>query len=138
MEDKKIYVTFCDLNRLKILLDSATITGYRNEKTLYLLKTKLKRASVVAPESIPSNVVTINSTFKFRNLLTDKVMTFTIVYPKDADITKRKISILTPVGASVFGYSCGDTVHFEAPVGVFRLKIEQILYQPEANGVYLS
>ncbi len=138
MHYSKIYVTFCDLNRLKILLDSVKITGSGSEGVVNLLKNKLKRAEVVSPESIPEDVVTMNSTPEFRNLETGQLMVYTIVYPKDADITERKISILTPIASSVFGHGCGECVLADTPSGPLRLMIEHIRYQPEAFGIYIS
>lgn len=134
----KIYVTFCDINRLSIMLDSSRTMGGDNQSSINILKNKLKRAQIVAPESIPKDVITMNSTFVFRNLVSGKTMTYTVVYPKDADISTKRISILTPVGISLFGQSCGDRILANIPSGTLRLKIERVLYQPEAKGVYLS
>ena len=138
MENSKIYVTFCDYNRLKIVLDSVKVTGGGSENVVNLLKNKLKRAEVVSPESIPEDVVTMNATPEFRNLETGQLMAYTIVYPGDADIIERKISILTPISSSLFGHASGDSVLADTPSGPLRLMIERIRYQPEAYGIYVS
>ena len=47
-----------------------------------------------------------------------------------------KVSVLAPIGTALLGYRAGETVEWEVPGGVRRLKIEQVLYQPEAAGDY--
>jgi regulator of nucleoside diphosphate kinase len=36
----------------------------------------------------------------------------------------------------MLGYEVGDTFEWDVPGGVRRLKVKQILYQPEAAGDY--
>lgn len=36
----------------------------------------------------------------------------TLVYPEDADIATGKVSILTPIGAALFGLAVGETADF--------------------------
>jgi regulator of nucleoside diphosphate kinase len=59
-----------------------------------------------------------------------------VVFPSEADSEQGKISILAPVGTALLGYRVGDTVEWKLPGGLRRLKIERILYQPEAAGDY--
>jgi regulator of nucleoside diphosphate kinase len=56
------------------------------------------------------------------------------VYPDDADVNDGKLSVLAPLGTALLGASVGDVVEFRTPGGVRRLKVERILYQPEAAG----
>jgi regulator of nucleoside diphosphate kinase len=37
------------------------------------------------------------------------------VYPHEADIALRRISVLTPVGAALIGLSVGQTIDFQTP-----------------------
>jgi regulator of nucleoside diphosphate kinase len=61
-------------------------------------------------------------------------MELSLVYPSASDTAAKKISILAPIGTAILGYRAGDTVEWEVPAGVRRLKIEDVLYQPEASG----
>jgi regulator of nucleoside diphosphate kinase len=63
-------------------------------------------------------------------------MTYTLVFPSEADIKQRKISILAPIGTAILGYQVGDTVIWQVPAKQRRIKIHRILYQPEASGDY--
>ena len=64
----------------------------------------------------------------------DEKETYTLVYPDEADINEGKLSVLAPLGTALLGMRVGDIVEFEAPAGTRRLKIERVLYQPEAAG----
>ena len=65
-------------------------------------------------------------------------MTFALVYPSSAPRSRPgapelTVSVLTPIGAAVLGNRVGDTLEWKAPTGVRRLKVEGVLYQPEAR-----
>jgi regulator of nucleoside diphosphate kinase len=40
------------------------------------------------------------------------------------------------VGTAMLGYRVGDDIKWQVPSGVRRLKVEEIIYQPEAAGDY--
>jgi len=56
------------------------------------------------------------------------------VYPDEADFTVGKVSILAPLGSALLGARAGSVIKVHAPTGVRRMKVERILYQPEAAG----
>ena len=45
-----------------------------------------------------------------------------------------KISVLAPIGMAILGYRESDKVEREIPGGTALLKVEKILFQPEASG----
>jgi regulator of nucleoside diphosphate kinase len=63
-------------------------------------------------------------------------MTFAVVFPADADINRQRISILAPMGTAVLGYRVGDTIDWEVPGRTRHLKIERVVFQPEAAGQF--
>ena len=136
MTDKPIQITEFDLDRLKKLLEDATHTEYRGSDYLVRLQAELDRAQVVLPHAVSQVVVTMNSTVVLFDLDTGEDETYTLVFPENADISSGKISILAPVGTGMLGYEVGDTFEWDVPGGVRRLKVKQILYQPEAAGDY--
>ena len=54
----------------------------------------------------------------------------------EANYDEGKISVLAPVGTALLGYRVGDTIEWQVPSGLRRLKVEELLYQPEAAGQY--
>jgi regulator of nucleoside diphosphate kinase len=133
----KIYITEFDLKRLKGLIRYAEERwDKRVIRYLEELDEELDRAEIVKPEEIPTDVITMNSTFRLSNLDTAEEAVYTLVFPAKADSTSRKISILAPVGTAVLGYRVGDTVEWKVPGGLKRLKVKEIVYQPEAARDY--
>ena len=104
-------------------------------RTLADLIIGLGEAAVVRSEDVPPTVVTLNSRVRVRTIGTDAEREFTLVVPGHSDVRKGRISVLTPVGAALLGRREGDTVECDVPAGRLRLRIEAVLYQPEAAGV---
>jgi len=138
MPDKgKIYITEFDLKRLKELIKVAEEFGdKRVVRYLEELDEELDRAEAMKPQEIPDDVITMNSTFRLRDVDTDQETVYTLVFPGDADSARGKVSILAPIGTAVLGYKIGDMIEWEVPAGRKRFKVEQIMYQPEAAGDY--
>ena len=132
-----IYITELDRKRLEKLIELA---GERSRRAnhLYLarLEDELERAETVAPEEVPSDVITMRSKVRLRDLDTGEEMVYTLVFPSEANFDEGKISVLAPVGTAMLGYRAGDTMEWEVPSGRRRLKVEELLYQPEAAGDY--
>jgi regulator of nucleoside diphosphate kinase len=133
----KIYITEFDKKRLKGLIKFAE-ERWDNKVLPYLkdLDGELDRAEVVKPEEIPTDVITMNSTFRLSDLDTGEEVIYSLVFPADADSKNRKLSVLAPIGTAVLGYRVGDTVEWEVPAGIKRLKVDEIVYQPEAAREY--
>lgn len=134
MHNAEIIVTRHDLHRLDGLL-KAVSTAYRTDQEhLAKLKNELSRARIVDPKRVPGDVVTMNSRVRFRDLEEERDHVFSLVFPADADTSQNRLSILAPVGAALFGYRVGDVVEWPVPSGTKRLRIEELVYQPEAAG----
>ena len=134
MQPRRIFITEYDKERLEKILPATPDSTNRNRQDLRNLAKELARATIVPPERIPPDVVTMNSRVVLRDLNSDETMTYTLVFPKDADIDAGAISILAPVGTAIIGYAVGDVIEWPVPGGTRRIRIEQILYQPEAAG----
>jgi hypothetical protein len=62
-------------------------------------------------------------------------MVYTLVFPNEADIEQNRISVLAPIGIAMLGYRVGDILEWPVPSGLSRLKVKEVLYQPEASGI---
>ena len=76
----------------------------------------------------------MNSRVRLTDVETNEEQIYTVVFPSEANLEDGKISILAPIGTAILGYRVGDTVEWRVPGGVRTLRIEEILYQPEAEG----
>ncbi|HET7570696.1 MAG TPA: nucleoside diphosphate kinase regulator [Gammaproteobacteria bacterium] len=127
-----IMLTSRDLERLEKLLDSLPDNAFPGKAAL---QEELDRADVVEPGDVPATVVTMNSTVRFSIPDTGNEFRLTLVYPKDVDGKADKISVLAPVGSALLGLSVGDELEWPRPGGgMTRVRVDDILYQPERAG----
>ena len=134
MKQRKIFITKFDKERLEELIAVAEEFGEHNRQDLEDLVGELARANVVSSQKVPPDVVTMNSKIVLRDVNTSEKMTYSLVFPKDADVDVGAISILAPVGTAILGYNEGQVIEWSVPAGIRRIRIEKILYQPEAAG----
>jgi regulator of nucleoside diphosphate kinase len=126
---KDIYVTESDLQRLERLLEISKRTA-----NVEALSDELGRAIIVEAHVVPPDLVTMNSTVRFRDDATGEETELSLVYPQDADIGAGKVSVLAPVGSALLGLSVGQSIEWPMPTGqTRRLRLEAVLYQPEAT-----
>ena len=74
------------------------------------LEALLDAAAVVPSATIDPNVVTMNSTVVLEEQPAGRRMTVTLVYPKDSDPERSRVSVLSPVGRALIGARVGDTI----------------------------
>lgn len=134
MSHRKIVVTTEDLERLEALLTSDAARVIGGSERVDELQSELLRAQIVSPDNVPADVVTMNSIVTLRDLNTNEVDTYTLVYPNLADIANFKLSVLAPIGTAVLGYRVGDEFQWRVPEGWRRLRVEQVVFQPERDG----
>lgn len=129
-----IVISSLDADRLEKLMDSLPHGAFPGKAEL---ESELARAEIVDPKDVPPAVVTMNSKVRFRVEASDEEFTLTLVYPKDVDSSGSKISILAPVGSALLGLSQGDEIEWPKPGGgVLRVRIDEVVYQPERSGEY--
>jgi len=136
MSKKLIYITNSDMKRLKELVKVAREFDKEDERYLKELEDELDTGKIVKSKDIPNDVITMNSKVRLRDVDTQKEMVYWLVFPDDADPDQDKISILAPIGTALLGYKVGDIIEWKVPAGIVKLKVEEILYQPEAAGDY--
>ena len=84
------------------------------------LAEEIERAHVLSKGRQPEHIVSMNREVEFRDDTTGKVQAVTLVYPEEADIDRRKVSVLTPVGTALIGLERGQSITWEAPNGELR------------------
>lgn len=135
MQIKNVVITEADHAQLQLLIDSAKRNRPSGFEHFEILEQEIERARVVKSDSVPRNVVTMNSRVRVKDLNSGHVITYQIVFPRDADIALNRISVLAPIGTALLGFGAGTTVELQAPSGLRRFRILEVEYQPEAAGV---
>jgi len=54
---------------------------------------------------------------------------YALVFPREADVSAKRISVVAPLGTALLGFREGDTVEWMMPGGIRRLRIERV-HQP--------
>ena len=128
-----IVITAFDHRRLRGLIDLLR-DRQGDDATLDDLEHELELASIVEPREIPATVVTMNSTVEIEDLDSGEVRGFTVVFPGAAAVGTGHISVLAPIGTALLGAQVGDEVTWSTPGRTRRVRVERIVYQPEADG----
>jgi regulator of nucleoside diphosphate kinase len=136
-KETTIYITEQDHERLENLIERVRSRNDRaNIFYVNRLEEELDYAEVVTAENIRRDVVTMRSIVQLLDLDTGEENTYSIVFPSEANTNEGKISILAPLATALLGHKREDSVEVQAPGRVRRLKIRDILYQPESAGDY--
>lgn len=94
------------------------------------LSRELDRAKTVAATG--PEVVRMGSWVKYRDEATAREQEVQLVFPPEADISARKISIMTPIGAALIGLATGESITFYTPDGKARnLSIVGVSHEPQ-------
>ncbi|HHT63226.1 MAG TPA: nucleoside diphosphate kinase regulator [Clostridia bacterium] len=135
--DRTIDITSKDRERLLKLIEEEKEFGKgRNKDHLRDLEQELNRANIVPSEKIPADSITMNSQVLLKDMESGEETIYTLVYPEDVNLAENKISVLAPIGTAILGFRVGDIISWKVPVGTVKLRVEKILYQPEAAGDY--
>jgi len=129
-----IHITRQDKVRLEDLLAEVAVSDPRKHGDLNALRAELKRAVIVDPKDVPDDVITMNSRADLLDLENGETVTFTLVFPAEANIDEGKISVLAPIGAGMLGYRVGDEFEWTVPAGLRKMRVTGVAYQPEAAG----
>jgi transcription elongation factor GreA len=96
------------------------------EGRIITLEKMLRNARVIHEADVTTDVVSIGTTVKLRDIEFDEDVEYTIVGSAEADPAKNKISNESPVGRALLGQSIGSVVDVAVPAGTIQFKILDI------------
>jgi regulator of nucleoside diphosphate kinase len=123
---KTIVITEADMERLDDLINSWEFVQRRDQEHLSRLKEELGRAEVLDGNRVPGSVVMMNSHVKITDLDDGRRHQYQLVFPRAANISQNRISVLAPIGIALLGYREGSEVEWKVPGGMRRFRIEQV------------
>ena len=83
---------------------------HRQPLVAAMLLEEIERAELHEPGTLPDTAVTIGSEVDFVDERTHQLRTVELVLPAHANIAYGRISILTPMGAALYGLNAGTSI----------------------------
>ena len=83
---------------------------HRNPVVAAMLLEEIERAELHEPETLPDTAVTIGSHVDFVDEKSSQLRSVELVFPAGANIAEGRISILTPMGAALYGLTAGQSI----------------------------
>jgi transcription elongation factor GreA len=96
------------------------------EQRIAKLEERLLSARVIEADEISTDVVSIGSLVRLRDVDAKKTFEYHIVGSAEADPAANKLSNESPVGKAILGRKKGETVEVAAPRGSLKFKILDI------------
>lgn len=127
MNESVIKITYSDYIRLSNFVNKMP----NDNKCALTLRTKLERVKLVEKADLPQNLVSINTHVRFRSIATNLSESYMLTFPDNPISTDEQISVLSPIGAALFGSESGDEITWETPGGIHRAKIEDVMVPQE-------
>lgn len=120
----RITLTAMDHEQLSALANAAANTM---PEVAAELAEELDRAHVLPKGRHPTDAVRMGCEVDFRDDMTGRVQTVTLVYPREADISMGRISVLTPIGTALIGLPVGKSIDWTTRTGELkRLTVLQV------------
>jgi transcription elongation factor GreA len=113
------------------IAENAEYDDAKNEQMLLehriaTLEERLKAARVIEKKEISSDVVSVGSHVKLRDMDAKQTVEYHIVGSAEANPTENKLSNESPVGRAIIGKKKGEVVEVAAPRGALKFKIMEI------------
>lgn len=96
------------------------------ENRIAELRSILSHAAEIDPETIPVDHVGLGSLVKLEDLEFGDIFEVRVVSSIEADPNKDFLSSESPMGTALYGHSANETISFEAPDGMKKIKIHGI------------
>lgn len=108
-------------NECDTLSELALSAEHRHPSSSAMLLAELDRAELCERDELPRQTVVMNSRIDFIDEGTGTRRTVQLVYPRYADISATRVSILTPIGAGLIGMNAGSSIRWPDRDGHDRL-----------------
>jgi regulator of nucleoside diphosphate kinase len=121
-----------DTRKLRKAVDRAARCWMTDVPHLDLLRSVLQRARAAPPAEFPSDLLTMNSRFVLKNVLTGESGAYELVYPAEEAVHRNRISVMSSAGMALLGARVGEERVWTSSAGPEVGLVQELLYQPEA------
>jgi regulator of nucleoside diphosphate kinase len=130
----RVRLTEADARRLQGLVAGRAPHNSHDDRMLAQLEERLEEAEVVPEAHVGPDVITMDSDVRVTDLATGEAFVFRVVFPRQANASAGRISVLAPLGLAVLGRTVGEEVESPVPGGLRRLRIEARLERRAGEG----
>lgn len=101
---------------------------HRQPVVAAMLLEEIERAELHGPDDMPEGYVRLNSRVTFLDERTHRMQDVQLVLPGNANIAEGRISIMTPMGAALYGLAAGACIDWpdldgnERPIRIMRVE----------------
>jgi transcription elongation factor GreA len=93
-----------------------------------LVKTKLSRAQIIDPSTLPRDQVCFGSTVTVKDVDFGDEEEYTLVGAGEEDYDKGRILVTSPLGQGLLGKRIGEKAEIPAPKGSYELEVLSIRF----------
>ena len=104
---------------------------HRNPVVAAMLLEEIERAELHEADTMPTDAVMLGSEVSFVDERSKRMRTVKLVLPVDANIAEGRFSIMTPMGAALYGLRAGDAIDWPDNDGNARRITIKRVSQPE-------
>lgn len=124
MVQKQIIISATELEIINELIRNISDSENISNQCISKLKSEIKSAIILTDPDFPKNVVRINSIVDVKTPFGEKKIQ--LVLPKNSNSIQKKISLLTPMGSALYGYTEGAELNWIFPNGEHKIKILKV------------
>lgn len=128
-------VSDADMERLSRLVRALKHSLFRDQQQLELLDQTLESAEVRLLARVPRDIIRMNSSVRVFDFDTGQKEVYMLVFPEEANFSRRAISVLAPLGIALLGRKQGDIIEARVPGGIRRLRVDRVLQRSRLASV---
>ena len=106
--------------------DAAKEAKRHLEARIFDLGNRLSIAKVVDPKDIPTDKAYLGATIELKNLDSGDTVRYTLVPQDEADFSKGKISVTSPIGKGLLGKKVKEKAEIQVPAGLIKFQLLKI------------
>lgn len=106
--------------------DAAKETKQRLEERISALQQRLSHAQILDPSEVSSDRAFLGTTLEIKNLDSGDVFKYMLVAEDEADFSKGKISVSSPIGKGLLGKAVNEPIEIKIPAGTVHYQILNI------------
>ena len=106
--------------------ETAKEAKHQLESRIASLEARLSRAQIVDTRDLPSDKAYLGVTLDLKNHTTGDTVRYTLVAQDEADFSKGKISVTSPIGKGLLGKGPKEVVEIQVPAGKIKFEILKI------------